>query len=336
MSTQAGSAAGRGSEAPAAPPGPTREYRGTVTFTLIALLSPVVLLLSVIADYTAPPIVRLAATIGSGATTAVLFGVGLGLSAGRPWARVAMTPLLLVLLIAGVITFVAALLRSAIEVPFGALFAIWALRAPVAFPVAAAARHRAAGLAAVGVLVAATFWPAAASLVLQPGGPLVAARSDFEIATSLSGCIGEGGELPTAAPEAIDVTVTWQWLRGDAWPSGSDRLTVTWISMLGQGGGWYYYEGWPEFDSGITLEDLLAGRPRYGAVFRIDLEKRRAEPGQVTFRIHRPEPRPTGLGEILVQVEYEHNPDAAGERYPQRTWMTHDQQRCEWLPPVPG
>jgi hypothetical protein len=108
---------------------PTREYRGTVTFSVAAAFGIVVL---VLAGSHLPSGIG---TTGNVVALGLIVGIvadlieASGLSSGRDWARYAMTPMLWIILIAGVISFVLALAQSTIQIPIGTMLAIWALRA---------------------------------------------------------------------------------------------------------------------------------------------------------------------------------------------------------------
>jgi hypothetical protein len=123
--------AGADPGAPAAPvptpagPQPTREYRASVTFTILAF----VLIIA---------IVVLGSQAGSFAFGALLgpilglvaYGMAAyGLSQRRDWARFAMVPLLWIVLVSGLVSSLIALGQSRIDIPIGSLLAIWALSA---------------------------------------------------------------------------------------------------------------------------------------------------------------------------------------------------------------
>jgi hypothetical protein len=100
----------------------TREYRATVAFSVIAAFAFVVLVL--IGS-------RLSSAAVLGALVAIAVNVieAFGLRDGRPWARYAMTPMLWIMLVVGLINVVLALSRSTLLVPIDSIVAIWALRA---------------------------------------------------------------------------------------------------------------------------------------------------------------------------------------------------------------
>jgi hypothetical protein len=99
---------------------PTREYRAIVTFAVAAAY---VLVALVIAKGTQAA--ALAALIGLVASLVE----ARGLSQGSEWARYAMTPMLWIYVVAGLLVFLVVLLHNAINIPLGVILAAWALSA---------------------------------------------------------------------------------------------------------------------------------------------------------------------------------------------------------------
>jgi hypothetical protein len=106
---------------------PTREYRAMVTFVVAAAF--IVVVLAVFSGYLSglPPVASL--FLGAVFALAVDAIEAYGLYLRRPWARFAMTPMLWIVLVFGLLSSVVALGRSTIEVPIGSILAIWALNA---------------------------------------------------------------------------------------------------------------------------------------------------------------------------------------------------------------
>lgn len=119
-------------DAPSPPPSsgnsflPTREYRAQWTFILATafLVFAYVVVLS-----------QSGGSLGGGLVLAGALGIGVnataawGLSNRRDWARYAMTPLLWIYVVAGVLVFVIVAARGGINIPVGTILAAWALLA---------------------------------------------------------------------------------------------------------------------------------------------------------------------------------------------------------------
>jgi hypothetical protein len=116
-------------EAVAPVPGgpPTREYRAMVTFGVAATF--ILVILVVFSGYMGrlPPVASL--FLGALFALAVDAIEAYGLYQRRPWARFAMTPMLWIVLVFGLLSSLVALGRSTIEIPIGSILAIWALNA---------------------------------------------------------------------------------------------------------------------------------------------------------------------------------------------------------------
>ena len=111
------------------PPAPTREYRATVTFAIAATFGVVIFLIGAGLGPQLLALVPLAIMVVIG--TIAIYGIeAYGLSNRSDWARYAMTAMLWILLIQGVIQFFVELSRSSINIPIGSLLAAWALSAP--------------------------------------------------------------------------------------------------------------------------------------------------------------------------------------------------------------
>ena len=106
---------------------PTREYRATVTFVVAAGF--ILFILAVFSGYMSrlPPATSV--FLGSLLVLAVDATEAYGLYLRRPWARFAMTPMLWIVLVLGLLSSLVALGRSTIEIPIGSILAIWAFNA---------------------------------------------------------------------------------------------------------------------------------------------------------------------------------------------------------------
>ena len=106
---------------------PTREHRATVTFVVAAAF--ILVVLAVFSGYMSrlPPVASL--FLGALFALAVDAIEAYGLYLQRAWARFAMTPMLWIVLVFGLLSSLVALSRSTIEIPIGSILAIWALSA---------------------------------------------------------------------------------------------------------------------------------------------------------------------------------------------------------------
>ena len=108
---------------------PSRESRATTTFVVSAVFALVILFIASAALGEFPLLLwTVLLMIGSLLATAV------GLNGGAGWARAITTTMLQILLVTGVISSLLAIIQSRIEIPIGAILAIWALNSPFATP----------------------------------------------------------------------------------------------------------------------------------------------------------------------------------------------------------
>ncbi len=98
----------------------TREYRAVMTFAISAGFLIVALLIT-------PS--QAGMVLGAVLGIAVSLVEARGLSQRRDWARYAMTPLLWIWVGAGMLVFIAVLVRGGVNIPIGAILAAWALSA---------------------------------------------------------------------------------------------------------------------------------------------------------------------------------------------------------------
>ena len=98
----------------------TREYRAVMTFAISAGFLIVALLIT-------PS--QAGMVLGAVLGIAVSLVEARGLSQRRDWARYAMTPLLWIWVGAGMLVFIAVLVRGGVNISIGAILAAWALSA---------------------------------------------------------------------------------------------------------------------------------------------------------------------------------------------------------------
>jgi hypothetical protein len=106
---------------------PTREYRAMWTFAISSAFLVVGLVL--VLGRASGVAVSIGGFVAAVVGTVVAVIEARGLSRRREWARYAMTPMLWIYVVAGLVTFLAALAGNSLNIPFGAILAAWALSA---------------------------------------------------------------------------------------------------------------------------------------------------------------------------------------------------------------
>ena len=146
-------------------PGPSREGRATLTFTITGFFILVVFVLYGGLAFLASPTPVTIYLLGPLIAAAVLLVAAFGLQGRRPWAESVVTPMLIVLIVSGVVTFVLTLVAGGLDFPIATILAAWALLAP---PRAETTDRSPGSLALLGALVLSAVWPFVV-------GPLVSA-----------------------------------------------------------------------------------------------------------------------------------------------------------------
>jgi hypothetical protein len=318
-------------EPPGAPPTgrPSREYRATVAFTIGGLFALIVALLLFGNVLQVVPPIRGALVLGGALLgTVAMLAAAYGLASGRGWAIVVATPMLLLLVLAGVIEVVEALTHNTIDIPLGALLAVWALLAPVRTPVDPTQGSRTWGVAGTLVLAAmvvSTAWPIVSPLLLQSGGPFVVAEDALQPSLFLT-CNG----APDAPPTSVTIRYDWRWSRTEPWAAGTDTITlVAYSSVEEDGSASYVLEGSTQGSAGTWQSDIMISEPQ-GVVFGIDLTQAGFEPGSVGIGLQPAGPLPSGPGSIDVQATYLHAPIDTSGPNAASAWRVRSQMSCEW------
>lgn len=306
---------------------PSRHSRATTALLIIGAFTVFAILVSrgTISSVPAIGAITLAGPV-IGAVVELV--VAFGLVSGRRWANAAMTPVLWILALSGVLTFLASLLGGRLDIPIGAILAIWALRAPVSSTSdPAPGQSTWSGLAPilVGALLVAAAWPVIVPIATQPGGPLLAASTDLHLELAATPCVGEAG-VADDPPEAIEVVVRWSWARGEPVRDGTDAVVLSWATLGGDDLAGYYLDEPVQQLPGITEED----RSGLFAVYRSDLAVRGFEPGSVTIRLRRPHELGTGPGLVQVDATYAHHYLGQVRTTPQGVWTRAEVVNCDW------
>jgi hypothetical protein len=307
---------------------PSREYRATAALLVTGIFMLLVILLyaRTISSVPAIGVITLAGyVIGAFVELVIAFGLAWRLQ----WASAAMTPALWILGISGVLTFILSIAGGGVDIPIGAILAIWALRAPSrGTPDPAAGQPLGGALSAILVvaLVVVAAWPLIVPAATQPGGPLIAASTDLHLELQPAApCPGDAGPVHDP-PETIDVVLRWTWARTEPMRAGTDAIVLSWATMGGEEIAGYYLDQPIQQESGITEED----RSAMLAVYRNDLGARGFEPGSVTIRLHRPNELGSGPGLVQVAATYAHHYMGLVRMTPQGLWTRAVVMNCEW------
>ena len=309
---------------------PSREYRATLAFLVGGLFTLLAVLLYV-RTISSVPAIGVTTIAGPVIGSVVELVIAFGLAWRLRWASAAMTPALWILALGGLLTFLVSLAGGGIDIPIGAILAIWALRAPPrATPAPAPAPGQSAGGVLVPILVAALVvvaaWPMIGPTATQPGGPLIAADTDLNLELqTVAPCPGDAGRAHDP-PDAIDVVLRWTWARAEPMRAGTDAVVLSWATMGGEEvAGYFLDEPMPQ-DAGITEED----RSGMFAVYRNDLGTRGFEPGSVTVRLRRPHEITSGPGLVQVAATYAHHYTGLVGPTVSGLWTRAVVMNCNW------
>lgn len=311
----------------ASKPGPSREYRAAVTFTLggLFILVAVFLLANVVS--TTPPVRGVIAFFGVLLGMGALLASALGLANGQRWAVAVATPMLVILVVAGSIEVLVALTHSSIDVPFGALLALWALNVPLRTPPdtpTGGRRWGPLGLLVVAAMLTSATWPIASPVLLASGGPFVVDEGALLPQLSIA-CNGD----PSAPPTSIDVSFDWAWARTEPWPSGSDTITLVAYTSPTEGLEGYALGTAQSPGPGISQSNIYLGNP-IGIVFSVDLGQAGFRPGSIDVQFLRASDQPSVPGSVTIEATYLHGPADAEGSPSLAVWSFEQQLQCTW------
>jgi hypothetical protein len=307
---------------------PSREFRARTVLFIMGAISVLAIALyqGMISSVPAIGAVSLAGPVVAAAVELV---VAFGLALRLLWASAAMTPVLWILGVSGALTFVLSLATGRLDIPIGAILAIWALRAPPSStPDAAPGQPTRTVLApiVVAALLVASAWPLIVPSVTQPGGPLLAASADLHLEVAATPCVVDS-VVAHDPPDALDIVVRWTWARSEPMRVGIDAVVLRWATMAGvEGSGGYYLDEPIPQDPGITEED----RSALFAIYRNDLSIRGFEPGSATIRLRRPNELVSGPGIVQVAVTYAHHYNGQNGTTPAGLWTRAEVTTCDW------
>jgi hypothetical protein len=315
------------------PRGPSREYRASITFTIGGAFALLALFLFGGAFSLTPAVLGVLILASVLLGMVAQFATAYGLAGGRAWAIAVMTPLLWLLVIEGAIQFIQSLLQGSLNIPIGALLAMWALRAPIRhLPVRAwGGRGTAVFLASIVSAVLPWFAPA----LLVAGGPLIVAQDALRPILSVE-CQGTPGHAPTR----IHVEYEWSWTRGEPWVDGTDTIEIGSFTQAAEEDFSYVLEHTDDGSNGTWQSNVQIGdAPR--VLFGVDLSQARFEPGRVGVWLLPSSENPSDDGSIDIGATYRHG--ASSTQWPGATdvsgfgdagtlaaWEVDTAARCEW------
>lgn len=306
----------------------SREYRASVAFLISGLYTLlVVALLSSSLTQSGAPLQGALTLWGAFAQSMAMLAIAIGVASSRRWATAVTTPLLGLLVVTGVIEVFFALTRSTLEIPVGALLAIWAFRAPLRAAADLPPIRQSwsvVGAVVIGAMVLFTAWPLITPVLVQAGGPLVVGKDALQPSLVLT-CTG----APKAPPATVTVRYDWRWSRSEPWVTGTDSLTLEAYTRVGEGSGGYALDMSGPTSAGIWDSDVIIGEP-VGGVFGIDLSQAGFDPGYVALTLDSLGTPQFGHGSIDARATYLHAPvDPSGPRVAS-TWRVRTDASCEW------
>ena len=285
------------------------EARASLVFKIMAVVGAIGIVLALIPDsFPNSALLTFAFNLASGLVSALYFIEARGLDRGRPWARAAARPMLIVLAAWGAYAAFAGFNQGVLRIPFELALAVWAFlgdaaRIPTPRPVA-----RSFGVigAAIPLLLTMGF----GYLVFGWGGALDVHQED--LAASLQVDCGDPG---AGAPAEIPVSIDWSWSRTSPLPNEVDTVFLGWSGDDAEGRPLYLLGTTPDPDPGIrsgqrgglgvALLDEARAESRSGFQWAVDLGKRGYQPGAIplSLRLARETSEPASL---TVTASYIH------------------------------
>lgn len=298
-----------------------------VAFSIGGLFILAVLLLVGGQLSTSPPIGGVVAFAGAVLGLTAMLAAALGLAYGRPWAAAVATPMLVLLVIGGAIEFVVAFTRNSINIPIGALLALWALRAPLRTPPDAETGTRPwrfAGAAVVVAMLLSTGWPLVTAVLLGTGGPFIVDESALAPSLGIT-CDGEPGTPPTA----VHIRYDWRWTRAELLASGIDTVTLAAFGLREDGDPAFALDETEHSSVGTWQSDVMIDEPT-GIVFGIDLGQAGFEPGSVGIGLIPFSETPDAHGRVDIRAVYLHGPTDTSSANSTALWRVVTEGHCAW------
>jgi hypothetical protein len=301
---------------------PTREDRAAIALMLLATFVAVIWLIVATGARPALPVLFLVAMVQPQMLLVLCVIAAWGLRQRRPWAVAACTPILVILLVAGLVSFVVALLQARLEIPLEAVLAWWALRAAPE----ARSEPRRAGAGAwlmVGGLLLVNLLPLLTPVALTPGGPLVVSESDLDASMTV-----DCGPTTNASPESIVVTYSWSWRRAELVAGGTDEVVVSWFGS-GDAGSYTYSLAATELGQGLSEANRVLD-PAASILVAVDMATNRFQPGQLRLTLERGVDLASPHGSIELRSRYAHAPADIYDPASAAQWHVDKPSRCTW------
>lgn len=301
----------------------TREGRAAIAFLVLATFVAVIWAIVAIGARPVLPVLFLLTMVEPLILLVILVVAAWGLNSRRPWAVAACTPMLVILLVAGLVSFVVAVLQARLQIPLGAVVAWWALRAPPE-PRPEPVRAGMVGSLLVAGLLLVSLLPLATPIALAPGGPLIVSGSDLDTSMTL-----DCGPTANAGPETIIVTYRWSWRRAELVAGGTDQVVVSWFANGYAGPDSYTLTETDFGQPGLSEANrVLAGQA--GVVVAVDMATNRFEPGRLGLTLHRELDLDSPHGSIELRARYAHGPTDIYDPASVSLWDRDGEARCEW------
>jgi hypothetical protein len=287
------------------------ESRASLALKILAGVNAAGIMLAVFpGSIPASELQAFAFNVASGALAVLYVLVAWALDRRQHWAVSAIRPLLLLLLVWGVYTFVTALATGAFRIPFTTLAASWAL-------FGGADRRPLPRLSGRGgaVLVAS----AALIATVMAGQPVFGWGGFFDVHERdlIPSLVVDCGPPGAALPERIAITYTWSWSRGTLLANEDDVVVIGWNGNDAEGHPLYVLDETPEAGDGIslgtpsgvstTMTKEAAGQWHGWLHWVIDLSARGIRPERIELVLIRaaeqpPEPQPLTVGASYIHV----------------------------------
>ncbi len=274
-------------------------------FAVLLVVIVAATLVTLAGDGDLPPGARLVALGSVPIDAAVLLIAMNGLAGARPWARPLALAILWILVLAGIVRFVAAL-GTGLFFPLEAIAAAFVLRTAGS----GGRRPRTTGrdrwivVPLASLYLLASFWPVVTTALLRPGASPFAVSAeaiDLDVAIDCSDATGAAG---------VRVTIGWAWREQDLLPGSTDGLLLNW-GPAGDGEAPYYDHeasvGPPGVWDGLgspatTLRQPIEQSMRYGrtTTFGIDVAGHGQADGQLDIVLRPGGSRPHGSVQVLA------------------------------------
>jgi hypothetical protein len=298
------------------PPPGSLESRAALALKILAGLNVAGIIIGTIPSSTPTSALQaFAVDVAYGALALLYLFVARALDRRRQWANSVIRPLLLVLVVWGVYTFVTALAEGALRIPFTTLAAGWALFASADHrPLPRLSGAGGAALVATVALIA----------VVLTGQPVFGWGGLLDVhARDLTGSLAvECGTPGSGPPDRIAITYDWTWSSTTFLANEDDQVVIGWNGDDADGHPLYVLGETPAEQEGMhtgsssdvsaALADEVAARWRGSLRWGIDLGVRGITPGRIELVLMRAadqprEPEPLAVGASYVHLGVWHN-----------------------------